>query len=338
MRVGVIGCGAVSHYCHFPALARIPDVRVVAVADPDEAIRNRAIRTTGSIGFKSAEFLLANTEVDAVIIATPPATHADLGVMAARAGKLIYLEKPIATGIPDAMRLSREVEDAGIRAAVGFNRQSHPLFKRMRAMLADGAIGTVRAAQTTFCEPVPRDGMPRWKVARSNGGGVLLDLASHHIDAIRWIIGEEIISVRCDVKSDESEHDSASVSMTLTSGSIVQSFYSFRSGYAERITVFGDAGMLELDRHRGSLTLTRSRRAGYGSRRSLMVPHLRDMPWKLRRLVRPAHDPSYHLALGAFARNDSSLPSLADGEASLRVVVAAEESATQGRAIDVTYA
>ena len=333
MKVGVIGCGAVSHYCHIPALARVAGVTIAAVADPDEKSRSRAMRATRAPGYKSAEFLLAGTDVDAVIIATPPATHVAIAVMAVRAGKAIYLEKPIATAIADAASLSEEAQAAGVRAVVGFNRRSHPLFRRMRDLIGRDAIGTIHAVQTTFCEPAPADGMPPWKGTRTQGGGVLLDLASHHIDLIRWITRSEIAQVRASARSDISEQDSASVEMTLGDGVMAQSFYSFRSGYSERVTVFGDKGKLEVDRHAGSLVLRRSRRIGYGARRAIIAPDIRDVPWKLRRIVRPAHDPSYHAALRSFFENDASLPSLADGEESLRGVVAAEESAITGKPV-----
>ena len=333
MKVGVIGCGAVSHYCHIPALTALKGVTIAAVADPSEESRSRAMRATRAPGYKSAEFLLAGTDVDAVIIATPPVTHAAIGIMAARAGKAIYIEKPVATTIDDAVALATEANAAGIRAAVGFNRRSHPLFMRLRNLIAEGAIGKVRAIQTTFCESAPVDGLPPWKRTRAQGGGVLLDLASHHIDLVRWITDAEIVSIRTSLTSAVSEQDSASVEMTLDNDAVTQSFYSFRSGYSERVTVFGDQGQLEVDRHAGSLVLRRARRFGYGARRAMLVPDPRNVPWKLRRIVRPALDPSYSAALGSFIRNDSSLASLEDGESSLRVVIAAEESAMQGRSV-----
>lgn len=335
MRIGIIGCGAVAHYCHVPALLRIPGVTIAAVADPNETFRNRMARATGSVAFKSAEFLLANSNVDAVIIATPPQTHASIGTMAARAGKAMYLEKPIATSLLDALELSRISSEAGIKAVVGFNRRNHPLYWRARSLIRGGTIGRVRAVQTTFCEPVPLDGMPAWKEKRSTGGGALLDLASHHIDIVRWLTESGVSTVAAEVQSSESEHDSASLQIVLEDGTSVQSFFSFRAGYAERLTVLGDGGCLELDRHRGSLTLQTARRFGYGAHRRLLLPSLRDVTWKARRFIRPSHDPSYHRALSAFANGSGDLPSLYDGEMSLRAVIAAEESALCGSAVSV---
>ena len=336
MRVGVIGCGAVTHYCHLPALLRIPGVTVAAVADPDESFRNRAVKAVGCPAFKSAEFLLANSDVDAVIIATPPHTHASIGTMAARAGKAIYLEKPIATALEDAMDLAKATSDARVRAVVGFNRRCHPLYVRARAMLRRGTIGELRALQTIFCEQVSPGAMPAWKAARSSGGGAPLDLASHHVDIARWLSGAEVSRINAKCRSDDSEHDSASMDMTLDNGVSVQSFVSFRAGFAERIVLIGDEGTIEVDRHRGSLSLQTARRSGYGARRRLITPSVSDMPWKMRHAVSPGYDPSYHRALSAFALDSDELASLHDGEMSLRVVLAAEKSARHGGPVELT--
>ena len=123
--------------------------------------------------------------------------------------------------------------------------------------------------------------------------------------------------------------------MTLTNGVSAQSFVSFRAGYAERVVLIGDKGVIELDRHRGSLSLQTARRWGYGARRRLMRPSVSDMSWKIRRLIRPAHDPSYHRALSAFAADSDQLASLDDGEMSLRIILAAEESVRRGGPVDV---
>jgi len=263
--------------------------------------------------------------------------HASIGAMAARAGKSFYLEKPIATEFDDARLLRDACDAASVRAVVGFNRRYHPLYERARSMLAEGRLGNVRAVQTTFCEPVPPAGIPRWKERRETGGGVLLDLGSHHIDLIRWLLDTEIVEVNASARSDVSEQDSATMNMVLEDGCQAQSFVSFRAGYSDRIELIGEEGSITIDRHRGSLTLQSPRRLGYGTRRRFVAPSLDDAGWRARRLIRPAEDPSYYRALKAFASdNASSLASLDDGERSLEVVLAAEESASRGTAVSIT--
>ena len=337
MRIGLIGCGAVTTWCHLPALRRIPGVTVTAVADPDDASRSRAAHVARAAPYKSAEVLLSSSDVDAVIVAVPTSMHASIGSMAARAGKSFYLEKPIATGFDDARLLRAAFDAASVRAAVGFNRRYHPLYERARSIVAEGQLGRIHAVQTAFCEPVPPTGLPRWKELRQTGGGVLLDLGSHHIDLIRWILGSEVVEVNASARSDSSEQDSATMSMILDDGCEVQSFVSFRAGYADRIELIGEQGSISIDRHRGSLKLQSPRRLGYGTRRRFVTPSLNDAGWRARRLIKPAEDPSYYRALRAFtSATAADLASLADGERSLEVVLAAEESAMRGTPVSVT--
>jgi predicted dehydrogenase len=312
-------------------------VTVAAVADPDERSRLRAASAAGAAPYKSAEVLLSSSDVDAVIVAVPTNMHASIGSMAARAGKSFYLEKPIATGFDDARLLRDAFDGASVRAVVGFNRRYHPLYERARSMVAEGRLGKVRAVQTTFCEPVPPGGLPRWKELRETGGGVLLDLGSHHIDLIRWILSAEVVEVNASARSDISEQDSATMNMVLNDGCQVQSFVSFRAGYSDRIELIGEHGTISVDRHRGSLTLQSPRRLGYGTRRRFVAPSFNDAGWRARRLIRPAEDPSYYRALKAFtSATTSSLASLDDGERSLEVVLAAEESAMRGTPVSIT--
>ena len=166
---------------------------------------------------------------------------------------------------------------------------------------------------------------------------MLLDLASHHVDLIRWMLKTEVAQVSAAIRSDVSEQDSATVTMELLNDADVQSFFSFRSGYADRIDLIGESGTLSIDRHRGSLTLQTPRRFGYGSRRRMLAPEAGNVAWRMRRFVRPAEDPSYHAALKAFANGRvSESASMSDGERSLEVILAAEQSGALGEPVPVT--
>jgi predicted dehydrogenase len=195
----------------------------------------------------------------------------------------------------------------------------------------------VRAVQTAFSEPAPADGIPAWKRWRHTGGGVLLDLGSHHFDLLRWFLDDEIAMVGASVASLESQHDSASVQILMQRGVGVQSFFSFRAGLADYLEFICERGTLRVDRHRAALTVVEPRRLGYGARRRRLIPRPANARWRLRRILRPSRDPSYLRALKAFvAQAEGGLPlaaSLEDGVRSLQAVLAAEESARTGRPI-----
>lgn len=333
MRIGLLGCGSVAFWIHRRALRGLSGATLAAAADPDPAARARMARASGVPVYERPEDVLGREDIEAVLICAPSHLHAPLAIAAASAGKHFYLEKPIATTLDDARHLVASVVSPTLVAAVGFNRRHHPLFERARALLAEGAVGRVHAVQTTFCEPSPPDGMPAWKHRRFSGGGVLLDLASHHIDLVRWMLGAELRVVAASVWSEASEHDGARLDLETDGGTSVQCFFSFRAGPAERIELVGERGTLRLDRHAGSLALYRKRTRGYGVRRRTLVPSPPVLRWLAERTWRPSADPSYRRALLAFVKQIEGRPrssaTLNDGLRSLETVIAAELSASR---------
>jgi myo-inositol 2-dehydrogenase / D-chiro-inositol 1-dehydrogenase len=329
VRIGLLGCGSVACNHHLPALRRMPGAVVVAVADPDPTARARAAGLApGAEVHADAEELLGSSDVDAVVVAAPTKLHADLAAAAARAGKHVYVEKPLATDEGEARRVLEEVARSGVTAAVGFNRRRHPVYEQARKLLEAGRIGDVRFVQTAFCEPVDPHGLPEWKRTRATGGGVLLDLASHHFDLARWFLHAEIEVVQARTHSGRSEQEEAWTEISTSTGVEVQSLFSFRAAYADFIEFFGELGRLRVDRHGGALVMHRPRRSGYGIRR-VWSPSAAS---QARRVVGLGGDPSYARALGAFVQRlggvDVETPSLEDGLRSLQAVLAAERLAT----------
>jgi myo-inositol 2-dehydrogenase/D-chiro-inositol 1-dehydrogenase len=316
------------------ALQRIAGATLVAAADPDSGARARAQRVTRVPVYASSAELFDRDEVDAVVICTPSGTHAELAVTAARSGKHIYIEKPLATSAMDAQKVIEAVSNAGVTAVVGFNRRMHPLFARARELLDGGRIGRIRGVQMACCEPAAPMGFPTWKAHRNSGGGVLLDLASHHIDLLRWYLRGDVTVATASITSENTEHDSATLDLVFANGVRAQGYFSFAAGMADHLEFLGEAGTLRVDRYRPSVELRGRRQFRYGMRRRWVDPALRTAAWRLYRKMRPGRDPSYKRALQAFvdAVNGESnqLASLTDGLRALEVVLAAEQSALSG--------
>ena len=331
--IGLLGCGRIASAVHLPVLDRSRGVDLVAVADPDPRARERARRATGAAVYEDEGALLDDPRVDAVVICTPSADHARMTIAAAKAGKHVYVEKPIATTAEEAEQVIAAVQRAGTIGVVGLNRRSHPLFEQGRRVLQAGRIGRVRAVNTVFCEAMSASDLPDWKRRRETGGGVLLDLASHHFDLLRWLLDEEIQTVEASLRSEESEQDSAWVRVELEGGVEAHSFFSFVSGTADFVELVGERGVLRLDRYVPPALLTRRREGISAVRRVPLVPSGPLLAWRLRRLVRPANEPSYRRSLVRFVRHLQGhavdLPTLEDGRRSLEAVLAAEESALE---------
>ncbi len=337
--LGVIGCGSIAYWVHLRMARRLRGAALVAAADPDPEARQRAERLTGIPVHARTEDLLSRDDVDAVIVSGPTHLHAELVIAACAAGKHVYLEKPLASSTTDGARVVDAAARAGVTVMLGFNRRFHPVYEQARALIQDGGLGRIRAVQSTFCEPVLPGAMPEWKRRRATGGGVLLDLASHHIDLLRWFLSDEVAVVDASLESEQSEQDSARLELSLRGGAHTQSWFSCRTGTSDWLEFAGERGTLRVDRHRAGISLRVPRRFGYGVRTARVAPPAAVAAWWLERLVRPSREPSYLRALSAFVSvlqgEARPVPSLMDGMRALEVVEAAEESARRGIPIDL---
>ena len=337
--LGVIGCGSIAYWVHLRIARHLRGAALIAAADPDPEARKRAERLAGIPVHERTEDLLSRTDVDAVIVSGPTHLHAQLVIAACEAGKHVYLEKPIASSTADGARVVDAAARAGATVMLGFNRRFHPLYEQARQLIHDGRLGRIHAVQTTFCEPALPDAMPEWKRRRATGGGVLLDLASHHIDLLRWFLSDEVATVDASIDSDLTDHDSARLQLTMRGGAQVQSWFSCRTALSDWFEFAGERATLRVDRHWPRVSLRVPRRLGYGVRTARLAPPAAVAAWWLKRAVRPSTEPSYGGALAAFVGvlNGEALPvpGLIDGMRALEVVEAAEESARRGTMVDV---
>jgi predicted dehydrogenase len=328
IRIGVLGCGVIAYWAHLRSLRYVRGATLAGAADPDPRARERATRLAGVPVYAAADELLARSDIDALIICAPTHLHAELAVAAAGRGKHFYLEKPIAASAGDASRVVEAARAGGVHGVMGFNRRRHPLYEQVRNVLAAGRIGRVRAVQTALCEPMPLAGMPEWKRRRETGGGVLLDLASHHFDALRWLLDDDLAVVGGSVRSDLSEQDTARLELVTSGGIEIQSFFSFRAGRADVLELIGEHGTVRLDYHAPRLSLRLGRRFGYGVRDGWLAPSASLAAWRLHRLVRPSANPSYRRSLQAFVDvcrgRHAATASLEDGARSLEAALSAE--------------
>src|SRR5262249_49306374 len=172
VRIGLIGCGTIAYWSHLRTLQQLKDVTLVAAADPDPAARARAASIVrGPVHDQPSDLLL--DDIDAVVISAPNLFHAELTVAAARAGKHVYVEKPLAMTASEARTVVDVVAQSKVVATVGFNCRHHTAHQRARALLRSGRIGNVRAVQSAFCELYSPQTMPEWKRRRRSGGGAL---------------------------------------------------------------------------------------------------------------------------------------------------------------------
>jgi myo-inositol 2-dehydrogenase/D-chiro-inositol 1-dehydrogenase len=245
VKFGLLGAGRIGKV-HARTIANSGRARVAYVAD---AIDEAAATLAAEVGAKPAsiEAILAS-DVDAVLIATPTDTHADLIEQAARAGKAILCEKPVSLSVERIAACLPVVEAAGVPLMIGFNRRFDPNFSTLQQRLRQGEIGEVEIVTIISRDPAPP---PVSYIARS--GGLYRDMMIHDFDMARFLLGEEPVVVHAlgsalvdKAIGEAGDVDTAAVQMQTASGKIAVITNSRRAtyGYDQRIEVHGSRGML----------------------------------------------------------------------------------------------
>ena len=194
---GFIGCGEVTEKKSGPAFGMIEGSEVVAVMSRDKAkAKSYAERHGIRKYYADAQALVSDPDVTAVYIATPPSSHTTFAIMAMKAGKPAYIEKPLAASYEDCLRVNRISQLTGIPCFVAFYRRYLPYFEKAKQIVMSGDIGDVLTVQIRFAVP-PREldyqsgrEMP-WRLQPevAGGGGYFYDLASHQIDLLQYWFG-----------------------------------------------------------------------------------------------------------------------------------------------------
>ncbi|ATN37555.1 inositol 2-dehydrogenase (plasmid) [Rhizobium sp. ACO-34A] len=251
-KLALLGAGRIGKV-HAQAIASDSRAKLVAVVDA-VAEAAQAIADQAGCKVSTIDAVLADPEVDAVVICTPTNTHADLIERFAKAGKAIFCEKPIDLDVARAKACLEVVRKTGARVMLGFNRRFDPHFRAVRKAIEDGTIGKVEMVTITSRDPGPP---PASYIKVS--GGIFRDMTIHDFDMARFLLGEEIVSVTAfgSVLVDPEigklgDYDSASIILTTASGRQAMISNSRRAsyGYDQRIEVHGSLGAVSAENQR----------------------------------------------------------------------------------------
>ena len=314
-----------------PLLVRRPDVRVTVLADTDKAARARAVsRAVGARVEPSWQAALASADLDAVVVTLPTALHAEVALAAIARGVAMYLEKPLASTLEAATAVRDAARASPLTIAVGFNSRFHPLLVRMRDQLRDSRIGEPRMVRCAFTVAARYEGS--WRHHASDGGGVLHDLASHHADLIRYLLGREVLRVSAlrAIQPDGSE--ALAAAGELEGGVLLSATWASGTIDDDVVEVVGTNGALRLSRYESLDLSHRGRSAsGLAARVTQALPTPGKAAFSLARRRAPWHDPSFAAALDHFivaARGrTAAVPGVEEGWHSARVIAAIAEAA-----------
>lgn len=266
-QVAVFGAGRIGRI-HASNLAALSGVKLRAICDPVAPNAHALAQSLGADAMQIDE-VLEDPGIDVVLIASPTATHSELILRAAQAGKHIFCEKPIDLSVARAEACAKAVEQAGVACMVGFQRRFDPTFSALKQRLDQGEIGAPEMLVVTSRDP----GAPPADYLRQSGG-IFRDMLIHDFDMFRWILGDEgrdeavWLSATGACLTDPAvaqagDIDSAVVSIRTRSGRLCQINASRRAayGYDQRFEVLGQSGLLAAGNHR-PVEVTRMDAAG----------------------------------------------------------------------------
>jgi myo-inositol 2-dehydrogenase/D-chiro-inositol 1-dehydrogenase len=327
--IAVLGCGRIGRV-HAQNLARHPRARLATVFD----VRSEAARETATAlavePAPSLDAVWADSQVAAVVIATPTDTHVPLVTAAVQAGKAVFCEKPIDLDPERARACWEGIARHHPRVMMGFNRRFDPSFRALRERLLHGEIGRLELLAITSRDPTP----PPASYIRSSGG-LLRDMTIHDFDMARFLAGDftEVQAFGANLVDPEigklADIDTCTVALRARSGALVQISNSRRCayGYDQRIELFGAAGMLQAGNQRATSVEIWS--AGATAARDPVLNFF---------IERYAE--AYRAELDAFvdavAHAHAMSPDFADGLEALQLAVAAEESLRSRQAVDLS--
>ena len=249
IRWGFICCGEATEKKSGPAFSSVEGSRVVAVMSRNsEKACSYARRHGIDRYYTDAQSLVADEQVNAVYIATPPSSHATFAIMAMHSGKPAYIEKPMAASYDECLRINRISKLTGVPCFVAYYRRYLPYFNRVKEIVDNGEIGKILSVQLRFAVP-PRE-LDYNTSDIGGGGGYFYDLSPHQIDLLQYILNSNIIEAegfRSNMAGLYSVEDTINACFKFdngVTGSASWCFVAYESARSDRIEIVGDKGTI----------------------------------------------------------------------------------------------
>ena len=332
LNIGIIGVSRIGSLHAKSVTYNIPSVKVLGITDVNAA-NSQAVASELGIEkiYDDYRQMLADPEIDAVMICSSTDTHADIAVEAAAAGKHIFCEKPVDLTPEKVYAVIEAVQKAGVKLQVGFNRRFDHNFARIEQMTRNGEIGDVHIIKITSRDPAPP---PAEYSAVS--GGMFLDMTIHDFDMARFLAGSEVTEVYANATclvdpaiGEAGDVDTAVISLTFANGAVgvIDNSRKAVYGYDQRVEVFGSKGTLYAQNDTPN-NVTLMNECSVSSEKPLY--------FFLERYMQSFRDEVLQF-IDAIQNGKNTPTSVDDGLKSLLVALAAKESVAAKRPVPVKY-
>jgi predicted dehydrogenase len=251
LRLGLAGLGSMGRN-HLRVISNHPETSLAAIADTDPAALDAAVAQTGAKGFADPLAMIAEAELDGVVIAAPTTAHVALALAAIDRGMTLLVEKPLAATVEDGLTIVAAARKRGVRVQVGHVERYNPAVLEMGRLLRAGWLSTIYAITSRRAGPFP---------ARIRDVGVTVDLGTHDVDMLSWIAGERPVRVYAETaqRLHASHEDLTFGLLHFPSGATGFLDVDWLTPVKRRsLVAVGEEGMFELDYLTQRLTFTRS--------------------------------------------------------------------------------
>lgn len=260
VKVGIIGCGAIAERLHIPDYATCGQAELVAFCDASKTRAAEMARTFAPDAqcYTDYKQLLKDPEVEAVSVCMPNKFHGECSIAAARAGKHVLVEKPMAMSLAEARKMVAEAKKAGVMLLVNQSMRNYPAHKKAREIIQSGMIGKVLHVTGMCGHSGPEHWAPgaKWFFKKKDARfGAMADLGVHKADAIRYITGKEIAEIRAIYDTVEKKRtdveDNFVSSFTFADGGVgtLAASWTVQGGMSNYTIIHGSKGTLEVLLH-----------------------------------------------------------------------------------------
>ena len=253
IRFAIVGCGRISKN-HVEALKKhAGEAELVAVCDVDPAALAAAAQATGAERYGRYEDLLARSDADIVVLATPSGLHAEQTILAAQARKHVMTEKPMATHWQDGKRMVAACDSAGVRLFVVKQNRRNATLQLLKRAMDDNRFGRLYMVTVNVFWNRPQSyyDSGRWRGTWEFDGGAFMNQASHYVDLLDWLCGpvESVQAYTATLARDIEVEDTGVMAVRWRSGALGTmsvTMLAYPKNFEGSITVFGERGTVRI--------------------------------------------------------------------------------------------
>ena len=332
IRFALVGCGRIAGN-HVEALRQhAARAELVAVCDNRPAALAAAVERTGAAGFASLDALLAGSNADIIVLATPSGLHPRQAMRAAQAGRHVLTEKPMATKWDEGMQMVRVCREAGVKLFVVKQNRLNPTLQRLKAAVDGGRFGAIHLVTVNVFWTRPQsyyDDAP-WRGRWDLDGGAFLNQASHYVDMVDWLVGpvDSVHAYTATLARDIEAEDTGVMGLRLRRGglaSINVTMLTHGRNFEGSITVLGEKGTVRI----GGVAVNQVQHWDFAERQP-EDDRVHEVGYDPASVYGPGHPLYYDNVIGTLRGEQHAEVDGYEGLRSLEVVIAAYRSARDG--------